>query len=388
MHDETKIVTAGRHPRAHFGAVNPPVYHTSTILFDSFDAFQNAAHEPENSRFAYGRLGTPTTTALEEAVATLEGGSHCRLAPSGLAAITTALTAFLAAGDHLLAPRSAYGPTRNFCATILKRFGVETTLYEPCIGAEIATLIRPNTRIVYTESPTSGLFEVQDIPAIAAAAHARGATVIMDNTWASPLYFKPFAHGVDVSIQAATKYIVGHSDAMLGTITCTEESWPRLRDAHRQLGQTAGPDDAYLGQRGLRTIAVRMAQHHQNGLALARYLAARPEVAQVMHPALEGDPGYALWRRDYLGASGLFSFIMRAQHSEAAIAAMLDGLALFGMGYSWGGYESLIAPVKIRRFRPDWPEDTWAMRIHAGLEHPDDLIADLDAGFARLRAAG
>jgi cysteine-S-conjugate beta-lyase len=387
MKDETTIVHAGRHPESYFGAVNPPVYHASTILFRTFAEFEAAAHNPAKMQFAYGRFGTPTTAALEDAVAALEGGWRCKLAPSGLAAITIALLAFLSAGDHLLVPRSSYQPTRNFTDGLLKRLGVETTLYDPLIGANIEPLIRTNTRVVYVESPGSGLFEMQDIPAIAAVAHAHGATVMMDNTWASPLYFKPFAHGVDVSIQAATKYIVGHSDAMLGTITCTEEKWPALAAAHRQLGTMVGPDDVYLAQRGLRTLAVRLAAHFRNGVALARWLEARPEVARVFHPALGSDPGHAIWARDFTGASGLFSFMLKPGYGKRALAAMLDGLQYFGMGYSWGGYESLAAPFKVRRYWPEWPDDAWVIRIHAGLENIDDLIADLAPGFDRLNEA-
>ncbi len=387
MKDETIAVVAGRQPHRHFGVVNTPVYRASTVLFETFAQFEAAAHDPANLRFAYGRLGTPTSTSLEDSIAELEGGAHCRLAPSGLAAITTALLAYLAAGDHLLMTQGAYPPARRFCDSILRRFGVETTFYDPLIGANVASLIRPNTKIVYVESPSSGLFEVQDIPAIAAAAHARGCIVMMDNTWASPVYFKPFAHGVDVSIQAATKYIVGHSDAMLGTIACTEALWPALRSAHRDLGQMAGPDDIYLALRGLRTLAVRLERHQQTGIALARYIGGRAEVDEVHHPALEGDPGHALWKRDFTGASGLFSFTFKPEISKAALGAMFDGLKFFGMGYSWGGYESLAAPFRLDRYRPQaGADERWGVRIHAGLENVDDLLADLEAGFARLRA--
>jgi cystathionine beta-lyase len=387
MKDETRVVFAGRHPRAHYGVVNTPVYRTSTILFESFEAMESGAHEPGKMQFAYGRLGTPTSQALEEAVAELEGGYRCRLAPSGLAAITTALLAYASAGDHLLIPRSAYNPTRAFAEGVLSRLGVETQYYDPAIGSAITQLLRPNTVIVYVESPGSGLFEMQDVPAIAEAAHSRGITVIMDNTWASPLYFKPFVHGVDVSIQAATKYIVGHSDAMLGTITCTRDKWPALTAAHRALGQMAGPDDIYLALRGLRTMAVRLERHHRNGLALARFLAARPEVERVMHPALESDPGHAIWKRDFLGASGLFGFILKPSYTHDALAAMLNGLQLYGMGYSWGGYESLIAALNAHRFNPELPDDAWAVRVHAGLENSEDLIEDLRAGLDRLNSA-
>jgi cystathionine beta-lyase len=387
MKDETRVVFAGRHPRAHYGVVNTPVYRTSTILFESFEAMESGAHEPGKMQFAYGRLGTPTSQALEEAVAELEGGYRCRLAPSGLAAITTALLAYASAGDHLLIPRSAYNPTRAFAEGVLSRLGVETQYYDPAIGSAITQLLRPNTVIVYVESPGSGLFEMQDVPAIAEAAHSRGITVIMDNTWASPLYFKPFVHGVDVSIQAATKYIVGHSDAMLGTITCTRDKWPALTAAHRALGQMAGPDDIYLALRGLRTMAVRLERHHRNGLALARFLAARPEVERVMHPALESDPGHAIWKRDFLGASGLFGFILKPSYTHDALAAMLNGLQLYGMGYSWGGYESLIAALNAHRFNPELPDDAWAVRVHAGMENSEDLIEDLRAGLDRLNSA-
>jgi cysteine-S-conjugate beta-lyase len=387
MKDETIAVVAGRHPHRHFGVVNTPVYRASTVLFETFAQFEAAAHDPANLRFAYGRLGTPTSTSLEDSIAELEGGAHCRLAPSGLAAITTALLAYLSAGDHLLMTQGAYPPARRFCESILKRFGVETTFYDPLIGAGIASLIRPNTKIVYVESPSSGLFEIQDIPAIAAIAHGRGCIVMMDNTWASPLCFKPFAHGVDVSIQAATKYIVGHSDAMLGTITCTEARWPALRGTHRDLGQMAGPDDIYMALRGLRTLAVRLERHQRTGIALARFIQGRREVDEVHHPALEGDPGHALWKRDFTGASGLFSFTLKAGVSKAALGAMFDGLRFFGMGYSWGGYESLAAPFRLDRYRPGLGADErWGVRIHAGLENIEDLLADLDAGFNRLRS--
>lgn len=389
MKDETIAVVAGRHPESHYGVVNTPVYRASTILFKTFEEFEAAVHDPANFRFAYGRIGTPTSASLEDSLAQFEGGAHCRLAPSGLAAITTALMAFLSAGDHLLMTRGAYPPARRLCDSILRKFGVETTFYDPLIGADIARLIRPNTRVVYAESPSSGLFEVQDVSAIASVAHAHGLVVIMDNTWASPLFFKPFDHGVNVSIQAATKYIVGHSDAMLGTITCTEQMWPTLRDAHRDLGQMAGPDDIYLALRGLRTIAVRLAVHHQHGLALARFIKQRPEVERVFHPALEDDPGHALWKRDFTGASGLFSFKLRPDIRKPALAAMLDGFRYFGMGYSWGGFESLAAPFKMNRYHPEMGgQEGWGIRIHAGLENPEDLLADLEAGFQRLAAAG
>jgi cystathionine beta-lyase len=387
MKDETIAVVAGRDPKAHHGAVNTPVYRTSTILFETFEDFAAGVHDPANRKFMYGRIGTPTSASLEDAVAQLEGGAHCRLAPSGLAAITTALLAFLSAGDHLLMTIGAYHPTHDFCNSILKQFGVETTYYDPLIGAEIEKLIRPNTKVVFVESPSTGLFEVQDIPAIAQVAHGHQAIVMMDNTWASPLYFKPFTHGVDVSIQAATKYIVGHSDAMLGTITTTDAAWETVQNAHRYLGQMAGPDDIYLALRGLRTLATRLPVHHKNGLALARYLATQSEVEHIYHPALEGDPGYARWRRDFLGACGLFSFRLKPWVTRAALATMLESLQLFGMGGSWGGYESLVSPFRLKTYRDvSKDDDRWIVRIHAGLENVEDLIEDLDAGFAKLSA--
>jgi cysteine-S-conjugate beta-lyase len=387
MKDETIAVVAGRDPKAHHGAVNTPVYRTSTILFETFEDFAAGVHDPANRKFMYGRIGTPTSASLEDAVAQLEGGAQCRLAPSGLAAITTALLAFLSAGDHLLMTIGAYHPTHDFCNSILKQFGVETTYYDPLIGAEIEKLIRPHTKVVFVESPSTGLFEVQDIPAIAQVAHAHQAIVMMDNTWASPLYFKPFTHGVDVSIQAATKYIVGHSDAMLGTITTTDAAWETVQNAHRHLGQMAGPDDIYLALRGLRTLATRLPVHHKNGLALARYLATQSEVEHIYHPALEGDPGYARWRRDFLGACGLFSFRLKPWVTRAALATMLESLQLFGMGGSWGGYESLVSPFRLKTYRDvSKDDDRWIVRIHAGLENVEDLIEDLDAGFAKLSA--
>ena len=385
MKDETIAVVAGRDPKAHYGAVNTPVYRTSTILFETFEDFAAGVHDPENRKYMYGRIGTPTSASLEDAIAKLEGGAHCRLAPSGLAAITTALLAFLSSGDHLLMTVGAYHPTHNFCNSILKQFGIETTYYAPTLDAGIEKLIRPNTKVVFVESPSTGLFEVQDIPAIGDVAHARGAIVMMDNTWASPLYLKPFAHGVDVSIQAATKYIVGHSDAMLGSITCMDAGWEKVKNAHRHLGQMAGPDDIYLALRGLRTLAARLPVHHRNGLALARYLKAHPEVEHVYHPALEDDPFHAVWKRDFLGASGLFSFRLRPWVTRKALATFLESLKLFGMGGSWGGYESLVSPFRLKSYRNVAKEDDrWIVRVHAGLENPDDLIEDLEAGFARL----
>jgi cysteine-S-conjugate beta-lyase len=390
MRDETLAVHSGLHPERHHGAVNPPVFHASTILSESVDEYRRKRADwlQERPGTYYGRFGTPTTESLQEAIAALEGGHRSVLYPSGLAACAGALLAFLSAGDHLLMTDSAYGPTRNLARGFLRRFGVATTFFDPLAGRGIESLIRTETRVIYLESPGSLTFEVQDVPAIAEIARRRGITVIADNTWGTPLYFKPFAHGVDVSVQSATKYIVGHSDAMLGAVTCTREAWPKLRSLTYELGQTAGPEDIYLGQRGLRTLAVRLKQHGQAGVALAEWIGRQPEVERVLHPALPSDPGHAIWKRDFTGACGLFSVVLKEGVSEKALAAMIDGLELYGIGASWGGFESLIVPFDPREARTatQWPHKGPCFRIHAGLESVEDLIADLDAGFGRLRA--
>ena len=385
LRPDTIATHAGRDPQKHFGAVNVPVFHASTILSPSVAQLQ----APKGRRDPrYGRRGTPTLFSLEDAVADLEGAYGATITPSGLNAIAVAMLAFLKAGDHALMADCAYGPARRLSNTLLRRFGVEVTFFDPAIGSGIAELIRDNTRVVYLEAPGSLTFEMQDVPAIAAAAHARGAMVLMDNTWATPVFFKPFAHGVDVSIHAATKYIVGHSDAMLGVVTTTEAAFEAVRDAADTIGVCAGPDDVYLATRGIRTMPVRLRQHQANALALARWLQARPEVSRVLYPALPDDPGHALWKRDFTGASGLFGVVLRPA-SEAAVAAMLDGLRLFGMGASWGGYESLILPTDPAPYRTAtrWAPEGPTLRIHAGLEDVEDLMADLEAGFERLRAA-
>jgi len=380
---DTLIVNAGRDAEANFGIINPPVYHASTILYSTLDAVRT-----RNQPFTYGRRGTPTSRALQDAIAELEGGYRTLLTPSGLSAVTTTLLAHLKAGDHLLMTDSVYEPSRQFCERILRRYGIDVEYYDPCIGSGIAALLKPNTAVVFTETPGSITFEVQDIPAIAAAAHKAGATVILDNTWASPLYFKPFEHGVDISIQAVTKYLCGHSDVMMGAITTTEAAWRDTLAGHGALGICAAPDDIYLVLRGIRTLSVRLARHMETGLTLARWLEQRPEVARVIHPALPSHPCHELWKRDFTGASGLFSIELKPA-SETALAALLDGLELFGMGYSWGGFESLITPQDPTKIRTAtrWEARGPMLRLHAGLEDPSDLIADLDAGLARLRAA-
>jgi len=387
MKEDTKIVRAGRHPTQHGGAVNTPVYHVSTVLVETLEELEGL-RQRKPPVMAYGRRGTPTSHAFEEAVADLEGGAGCVSFPSGLAAISGALLTYAETGAHFLISDSAYGPTRRLCDTLLKRLGVTTDYYDPLIGGDIANLIKDNTKIVFTESPGSLTFEVQDIPAIAAAAHERGAKVLMDNTWASPIYFKPFEHGVDLSIQAATKYIVGHSDAMLGTVTANEECLEALQETTYSMGFAAGPDDLYLGTRGIRTIGVRLRQHMESGLNVARWLQSRPEVVRVIHPGLPNDPGHALWQRDFTGASGLFAFVIKSC-PRAALEAMVNHFKYFGMGASWGGYESLCMPTspeKMRTVTP-WEPGGQCMRIHVGLEDVDDLIEDLANAFDRLNAA-
>src|SRR5258708_22243638 len=390
MRDETTIVHSGLHPERHQGAVTPPVFHASTILSETVGEFRRRRQDwiLEQPGTYYGRFGTPRIGALEGAMDGLEGGHRSVVFPWGLAACAGALLAFLSAGDHLLMSDTVYGPTRNFANGFLKRFGVSTTFFDPLAGRSIESLIRPETRVIYLESPGSLTFEVQDVPAIAEAARRRGITVIADNTWGTPLYFKPFSHGVDVSVQSGTKYIVGHSDAMLGAITCTKEAWPKLRSSTYELGQTAGPDDLYLAQRGLRTLAVRLKQHREAGVALAEWIARQPEVERVLHPALPGDPGHAIWKRDFTGACGLVGVVLKEGITERALCAMIDGLELYGIGASWGGFESLVVPFDPREARSvtEWPPRGPCFRIHAGLENVEDLIADMEAGFERLRA--
>ncbi|MGA2895021.1 MAG: cystathionine beta-lyase [Xanthobacteraceae bacterium] len=381
----TKLVTAGRDPESYHGFVNPPVYHASTVLYPSAEDF--LAHR---SRYQYGRRGTPTTEALELALQELEGPqcAGVSLLPSGLAAISVALLAVVKAGDHVLVTDSAYGPTRIFCDQVLTRFGVTTSYYDPLIGGAIADLLRPNTRAVYLESPGSLSFEMQDTAAIAKAAHAKGAIVLMDNTWATPLYFRPLDHGVDLAIQAGTKYIGGHSDVMLGTVSANAATVAALKQTARQTGLHEAPDDTYLGLRGLRTLGVRLDRHYESGIAVARWLEQRPEVLRLLHPALPSHPGHALWKRDFTGASGLFSMVLKPV-PQKAYYAFLDTLELFGIGASWGGYESLAIPFDCAPIRTAarWAPGGPTVRFHIGLEAVEDLIADLEEGFAALAAA-
>ncbi|MGB1548137.1 MAG: cystathionine beta-lyase [Alphaproteobacteria bacterium] len=386
MKEDTRIVNAGRHPEENFGIVNPPVYRASTVTFPSVEVLESFDKNPFDGVF-YGRHGTPTTFALEDAVAELEGGDRGIAMASGLAAIAVSLMAFLKSGDHALVADSVYGPTRRFCDQVLKRYGVETTYYDPAIGAGIEALVKANTKVVFVESPGSLTFEIQDIPAIAKAAHAKGAVVILDNSWATPLYFKPFAHGVDVSIQAATKYIVGHADAMLGVITTKEPHYTTIRQTTANIGACSAPEECFLALRGLRTLRVRLERHHATAMKLCEWLKGQNEVARILYPALPEDPGHALWKRDFTGAPGLFSFVLKGTPKKAVVA-MLDGMKLFAMGYSWGGYESLILPFYPESLRTatQWQGGP-CLRIHAGLEDAEDLIRDLDEGFKRMRAA-
>lgn len=385
-HPDTLLTHLGRDPASHFGTVNTPVYHASTLLFDSVEAMQEAGHQRlKKGTSSYGRSGTPTTFAFEETVAALEGGYGAVAVSSGLQAITVTLMTFARAGSHLLLPDTVYFPARRICDSLLQRLGVETTYYDPTVGAGIAELIRDNTALVYLESPGSLTFEVQDVPAIVAAAKSAGVVTAMDNTWATPLFCTPRSLGVDVVLHAATKYIVGHSDAMLGVVACGEEHYENIRRTSQFLGCAAAPDDVYLGLRGLRTLAVRLERHQATALKLCDWLAGRPEVDRLLYPALPGHPQHALWQRDFRGASGLFGLTLKPCKREAVLA-LVDGLDLFGIGASWGGYESLMIVTdpdsarSAQRWNPPGP----SLRIHAGLEHPDDLIADLEAGFERF----
>jgi cystathionine beta-lyase len=383
---DTLLATGGRDPFAHHGYVNTPVYHASTLLYASAEDF--LAHR---GRYQYGRRGTPTSEALENAIRALDGPACATVAlrPSGLAAAAAALLSVLRTGDHVLVTDSVYLPTRKFCDSVLARFGVSTTYYDPLIGADIAGLMTPKTRAVFVEAPGSLTFEMQDIPAIATVAHAKDAVVLMDNTWAGPLYFRALEKGVDLSIVSGTKYFGGHSDLMLGAVSANAATAKALKDYTGTAGLCVGPDDMNLGLRGLRTMGVRLARHQAAGLQVARWLAARPEVARVLHPALETDPGHAIWKRDFAGACGLFAIVLKPM-PQAAANAFLNALTLFGIGASWGGYESLAIPfdVTAARTATRWAPGGPAIRFHIGLEDVSDLIADLERGFAAMAAAG
>ncbi|SON48848.1 cystathionine beta-lyase [Vibrio tapetis] len=384
---QTKLVTAGRNKKWTHGVVNPPVQRASTVVFDTVAEKNKAAQERQSSTLFYGRRGTQTHFAFQDAMVQVEGGAGCALYPCGTAAIANAILSFVSTGDHILMVDTCYEPTRDYCNTILKKMGVETTYYDPMIGDGISDLIKPNTTVLFTESPGSITMEVQDIPTLARIAHQHDIVVMLDNTWAAGVLFSPFEFGVDISIQAATKYIVGHSDVMLGTAVANEKHWPQLREQSYLMGQCVSPDDAYLGLRGLRTLDVRLKQHQENSVKIANWLATRPEVDHVRHPALESCPGHDVYQRDFSGCNGLFSFVLKTSYPRAT-TALLDGMEHFSMGYSWGGYESLILANEPKSFNalrtvanPNF-EGT-LIRVHIGLEDTDDLIADLEAGLNR-----
>ena len=385
---DTNLVHGGRRKEWRGQIVNPPVHRSSTILFDSVAEMRAAA--PEFGRHYYGLHGTPTHWALSEALTELEpGAAGTMLYPNGLAAVTAALMSVLQAGDELLMTDSVYGPTRRFCDGLLVRYGVTTRYYDPLIGAGIAELIGDRTRAVFLESPGSLTMEVQDVPAICAAAKARGVATLLDNTWATPLFFPAIATGVDLSILAGTKYVGGHSDVMLGSVTASPGTYKKLERTSWDLGHSVSPDDAWLAARGLRTMGVRLRQHQENALKVARWLKDQPQVAAVLHPALPDCSGHELWKRDFKGASGLFSFALRGG-SDAERSRLIDSLELFGIGYSWGGYESLVVPADPANIRTAtrWAAEGPLVRLQIGLEDPDDLIEDLAAALASYGASG
>lgn len=380
---ETLLTHGGRLTGDHFGFVNTPVFRGSTVLFETIDDLDN-----HDIPYRYGRTGNPTTRAVETLITELEGAKGTVLAPSGLAAISTVLLAVLSAGDELLVTDSTYEPTRNFCRETLSRFGVTTTFYDPRIGAGIAELITDKTKAIFVESPGSLTFEIQDLPAIAAVARPKGIAIIVDNSWATPLFHQPLKLGADIVVHAGTKMFIGHSDAMFGTASANEEYWPRLYKTHRLAGICASPDDAFLAARGLRTLAIRMKEHQERALELARWFETQPTVLKVLHPALPQHPDHAIWQRDFTGSGSLFSVLLEVAPREA-VGAMVNNFELFGMGYSWGGYESLCLPVRPERIRTavQWNDLGDLFRIHVGFEDIEDLKADMKAGLDRYRAA-
>ncbi|MCC5452257.1 cystathionine beta-lyase [Rheinheimera sp. UJ51] len=389
MKKNTQLIHAGRGKKWTGSAVNPPIVRASTIVFETMEELKNASKNKGNAVPYYGRRGTATHFAFQEAMCELEGGAGCALYPCGAAAISGALLAFLKAGDHLLMVDTAYEPTRGLCEKVLAGLGIETSYYDPLLGAEIESLIRPNTKVIFLESPGSLTMEVQDIPAICQVAKAHNIITMLDNTWASPILCRPFELGVDISIQAATKYIIGHSDVMLGTASANEQHWPQLREQSYLLGYCASPDDVYQASRGLRTLGVRLKQHEKNALEVAEWLAQRPEVETVRHPAFPEHPGHLFFQRDFNGSNGLFSFVLK-QGSAAQVQAFIEGMQHFKMGFSWGGYESLITAVpnvQALRSVTHWPYAGPLLRLHIGLEDPEDLLADLEQAFARMALA-
>ncbi|MBD1577079.1 cystathionine beta-lyase [Vibrio sp. S11_S32] len=387
---ETKLVTAGRNKKWTHGVVNPPVQRASTVVFNTVAEKNAATIKRQGHTLFYGRRGTETHFAFQEAMVDVEGGAGCALYPCGAAAITNTILAFVEHGDHILMVDTCYEPTRDFCNIILKKMGIETTYYDPMIGEGIRELIRPNTKILFTESPGSYTMEVQDIPTLSKIAHEQDIIVMIDNTWGAGVNFSPFEFGVDISIQAATKYIVGHSDVMLGTSVANEKYWPQLREQSYLMGQCISPDDAYTGLRGLRTLGVRLKQHDTNALAVAKWLEQRPEVDHLRHPAFETCPGHEFYKRDFTGGNGLFSFVLKTSNKEAT-TALLDTVEHFSMGYSWGGFESLILANEPSTFDTMRtvanPHFTGTLvRVHIGLENVEDLIEDLARGLEAYNA--
>ncbi len=380
--DKTKLVHDGRMSALHHGAVNPPVYHASTFLYDSYLQLVGKAPRPQ---YSYGRHFTPTSEALQQALCSLEGGFKTVLTPSGLNACALSILAFVETGDHILLTDNVYFPSQEFCNYGLSRMGVDVTCFDPSVGTGIENMITPKTKVIFLEAPGSQTMEIADLEKIVAIARAHNITTIIDNTWATPLYFKPLSIGIDVSVQSVTKYISGHADALIGAITCNEKHYTQLRKMHRSLGLCAGPDDVRIALRGLRTLDVRLERHMQNSIEIAKWLEQQELVKNVLHPALPSHPQHDLWQKLFSGATGLFSFTIAPQTDEA-LSAMLDNMTYFGMGFSWGGFESLIMPYPIipRKVRP-FPSDQLLIRLHIGLEDVEDLKQDLAQGFERLK---
>ena len=387
MKERTTLVQAGRKPKAFHGMVNTPVFQTSTVLFEKLADYE-AASAQKTGDPSYGIAGTPTHRGLTDALAQWEGAEHCLITPSGLAAITLTLFALLSPGDHLLMVDTIYGPSRRFALKELKRLGIETTFYDPLIGSDISKLIKKNTKLIFLEAPGSLTFEMQDVPAIVKVAKQKGVLTAFDNSWATPLYFKPLAHGIDISIQALTKFVGGHSDVLMGSVaTSNKEIWKRLMDAYKHLGLYVSAEQAALTARGLRTVEVRMKRHFESAMEIITWLKKQSKVSKIIYPPLSSDAGHKLWKRDFgNGGAGLFTFLLDKAYPEKSIHAFIDGMIIFGIGASWGGYESLILRINPETVRTatKWPHKQTAIRVHIGLEHPDDLIADLSAGFKRL----
>lgn len=384
FHISTRLTQLGRNPDEQAGFVNSPIYRGSTVIYKTF-----ADIEQKRARFSYGTAGTPTIANLEDSWSALAGAAGTVLSPSGLGAIALSLFATLKAGDHLLVPDCVYRPTRNFCNNTLKRFGVETTYYDPMIGAGIEELIMPETTVIFLECPGSQSFEIQDVPAINAVAKKHGIKTIIDNTWATPVFFRAHELGCDISLEAGTKYLGGHSDLLMGLVSANAETWPQLRATYDSMAMLAGPEDCFLALRGLRTMHLRLKEAEKRGLEMAAWLKQRPEVSRVLHPALPDCPGHEIWKRDFSGSSGLFSIVLDGKYTKKGTTEMLEKMSIFSMGFSWGGFESLVIPFDCAEYRTatEWKPGGLTLRLQIGLEDMDDLKTDLDEGFARLRAA-